>query len=107
MLALDLSNYTGFDRDSGNALKSQIKHGVSQAEAEEVFLGSPLLASDPAHSGVEMRFRALGAASGGRRLSVDFTVRGSQIRVISARDMNRLERSRYEEGPEKNPPISQ
>ncbi len=107
MPALDPPLYTGFDWDSGNELKSQMKHGVSQAEAEEIFLGSPLVADDSAHSGVEARFRALGETGRGRRLTVVFTVRGSLIRVISARDMNRRERQRYEEGPEKDPPLSQ
>ncbi len=106
MPALDPSRYTGFDWDSGNELKSQMKHGVTQAEAEDVFLGSPLVADDPAHSDVEARYQALGESGNGRRLAVTFTVRGTLIRIISARDMSRRERQRYEEGPEKSPAVS-
>ena len=72
---------------------------MSQAEAEQVFLNEPLLISDDAsHSASEPRSHALGKTDKGRRLHVTFTVRGhgTLIRVISARDMHRRERVRYE-----------
>lgn len=42
---------------------------------------------------------ALGTTEGGRMLHVSFTLRdeGTKIRVISARDMHRKERTRYEQ----------
>jgi hypothetical protein len=96
---IDLASIEGFDWDDGNARKSLDKHGVSQAEAEQVFAGEPLLAEDIKHSEAEPRFQALGETSDGRRLHVTFTLRdnGSKLRVISARDMNRKERAKYEQ----------
>jgi len=72
---------------------------VSQSEAEQVFLNEPLLISDDAgHSANEPRYHALGKTDDARRLHVTFTVRahGTLIRIISARDMHRKERARYE-----------
>jgi len=43
---IDLNRITGFDWDDGNARKND-KHGVSAAEAEEVFFRQPLLLPQP------------------------------------------------------------
>jgi uncharacterized DUF497 family protein len=96
---IDLATAEGFDWDHGNARKSLHKHGVSQAEAEQVFAGEPLLADDIGHSHAQVRFQALGETIEGRRRHVTFTLRGDgkKIRVISARDMNRKERAYYEQ----------
>lgn len=97
---LDLAAILGFEWDAGNARKSEAKHHVTQAEAEQTFFNEPLVVvADLAHSGSEERFLALGSTDVGRRLLVCFTVRGNDplIRVISARDMNRKERRRYEQ----------
>jgi hypothetical protein len=87
------------DWDDGNARKSLDKHDVTQAEAEQVFAGEPLLAEDLKHSQAEVRFQALGETAEGRRLHVSFTLRGGgkKVRVISARDMNHKERAYYEQ----------
>ena len=88
---------TGFDWDDGNALKNWEKHRVSAAECEQAFFNRPLVAApDVRHSAREPRYYALGQTDAGRRLFLSFTVRGSLIRVISARDMSRRERGRYE-----------
>ena len=95
---IGLNKITGFDWDDGNARKNE-KHGVSMAEAEQVFFNAPLLLlKDGAHSQDEPRFHALGKTSQGRALHITFTVRqsGSLVRVISARDMHRKERAIYE-----------
>ena len=94
---IDLASIEGFDWDDGNACKSLDKHSVTQAEAEQVFAGEPLLAEDFKQSEVEARFQALGQTMEGRRLYVTFTLRdnGKKLRVISARDMNRKERAIY------------
>jgi len=97
---IDLARIAGFDWDDGNARKSNDKHAVSQAEAEQIFVGERLvLTEDVKHSETEMRYQALGQTLDGRRLHVTFTLRrqGTLIRVISARNMNRKERARYEE----------
>ena len=89
----------GFDWDKGNARKND-KHGVNQSEAEEVFFNQPLLLlDDTRHGGQESRFHALGRTHAGRTLHIAFTLRADDtlIRVISARDMHRKERSIYEQ----------
>ena len=95
---IDLTRITGFDWDEGNSRKSAAKHGVSQAEAEQIFFNEPLLvAPDLGHSEREARLHALGKTDAGRQLHLTFTLRadGTLIRVISARDMSRKERSHY------------
>jgi uncharacterized protein len=97
---LDLARIQGFDWDEGNDRKSAAKHGVSQAEAEQVFFNEPLLVvEDLRHSMTEPRFHALGRTDDGRLLHISFTLRGGGrlLRVISARDMHCRERSRYAE----------
>ncbi len=98
---IDLSTITGFDWDEGNARKNK-RHGVSMAEAEQVFFNTPLLMlDDVAHSQSESRYHALGKTTEGRRLHITFALRGdgALIRVISARDMNRKEQTIYEQAP--------
>lgn len=96
---IDLNQITGFNWDDGNARKND-KHGVSMAEAEQVFFNAPLLLlEDGAHSQQELRLHALGKTDAGRTLHITFTLRqtDSLIRVISARDMHRKERAIYEQ----------
>ena len=96
---IDLPAIVGFDWDDGNARKND-KHGVSQSEAEEVFFNQPLLLlEDARHGGQELRYHALGRTHEGRRLHITFALREDDmlIRVISARDMHRKERSIYEQ----------
>ena len=96
---IDLARIVGFDWDDGNARKNE-KHGVSMAEAEQVFFNAPLLLlGDMKHSGKEPRFHALGKTDEARLLHIAFTLRedGEKIRVISARDMHRKEREVYEQ----------
>jgi uncharacterized DUF497 family protein len=95
---LDFDRISGFDWDEGNRRKSVEKHGVTQSEAEQIFFNEPLLTvMDAVHSLLESRIHALGRADDGRLLHVTFTLRAEDtlIRVISARDMNRKERSHY------------
>ena len=96
---IDLTRITGFNWDEGNACKND-KHGVSMAEAEQVFFNEPLLViDDTKHSTGEGRFHALGKSNEDRSLHITFTLRhaGESIRVISARDMHRKERKIYEQ----------
>ena len=95
---IDWAQIEGFDWDDGNDRKSADKHAVSQAEAEQVFFNAPLLVSaDGKHSQDEPRWHALGRTDDDRRLHVTFTLRGggTMIRVISARDQSRTERTAY------------
>jgi uncharacterized protein len=96
---IDLSLITGFEWDTGNARKNE-KHGVTAAEAEQVFFHQPLLLlEDMKHSQDEARYHALGRTHDGRLLHITFTLRGdgTLLRVISARDIHRKERAFYEQ----------
>ena len=96
---IDFLKITGFNWDEGNARKNE-KHGVSMAEAEQVFFNAPLLLLDDVlHSSQEARLHALGKTDDGRLLHISLTLRqqGQLIRVISARDMHRKERAIYEQ----------
>jgi uncharacterized DUF497 family protein len=87
---------TEFQWDQGNDQKNFTKHGVTQAECEEVFFNSPLLVmDDEAHSEREARYYALGQSGASRLLFVVFTIRGTVLRVISARDMSSKEKRSY------------
>ncbi len=97
---IDFDAVIGFEWDSGNARKSEIKHGVTQAEAEEIFFHQPLLiGKDGKHIDKEGRYLALGKTRKARALTVIFTLRqeGTLIRVISARDQHRKERTLYDQ----------
>lgn len=100
-----LKDVVGFDWDEGNSRKSD-RHGVSMAEAEQVFFSIPvLMLPDSAHSQAEPRYHALGRTIKGRRLHVTFSLResGKLIRVVSARDMSRKERKHYDQAAQDNP----
>ncbi|WP_416799518.1 BrnT family toxin [Ciceribacter azotifigens] len=97
---IDWERIVGFEWDEGNARKNAYEHDVSQNEAEQVFFNEPLLmVPDPRHSLGEQRIHALGRTDDGRLLHITFTLRAEEprIRMISARDMSRKERSYYEQ----------
>ena len=95
---IDSDRVQGFEWDGGNERQSELKRAVSMPEAEQVFFNEPLLVvEDRPHSGAEPRWHALGRSDRQRLLHVTFTWRGNGklIRVISARDMHRKERTVY------------
>jgi uncharacterized protein len=93
-----LSHCIGFQWDDGNADKNWEFHQVSKGEAEQVFFNRPIVvASDEKHSEKETRYAALGKTDAERELAIVFTIRDNLVRVISARDMSRRERSVYEQ----------
>jgi uncharacterized DUF497 family protein len=91
--------FDGFQWDDGNREKCR-RHGVSLAEIESLFGGSPGVYDDPDHSEQERRLRAIGPTSAGRYMLVAFTVREQHgrtlIRPISARYMHAKEIQHYE-----------
>ena len=94
---VNLENVKGFQWDAGNSRKSEDKHGVAQAEAEQVFSNRPLLlAPDIAHSSQEQRIHAMGKSNQGPLLHITFTIRRERVRVISARPMHKKEQVIYE-----------
>ena len=95
---INFSSIVGFEWDTGNSQKSAQKHDVHPTEAEEIFFNSPLIISDDdKHSRIEKRYLAYGIANKKRFLTVIFTLRENEtlIRVISARDQHRKERTVY------------
>ncbi len=88
---------SGFEWDQGNLTKNWEQHDVSFAECEQVFFNRPLMARrDAGHSDTEARFYVLGRTDAGRLLFVVFTIRKDKVRVISARDMTRGEKKKYQ-----------
>ena len=87
----------GFDWDKGNWPKCG-KHGVSRAEIEEVFAGTPAVETDPFPE--EVRMRAIGKSAAGRYVFVVFMLREidgqMKLRPISARYMHEKEIAHYE-----------
>lgn len=93
---VSIPEFEGFEWDAANAEKNWENHRVSPVEAEQVFFNEPLLsAEDTKHSQEEPRYYVLGQTDTGRMLFIAFTVRKKNIRVISARDMNRKEKKVY------------
>lgn len=91
-------NIFQFEWDDGNKTKSLTKHKVTILEIEELFSNAESLRAlgeqvSPAFE--EPRFGAFGVTNEGRHLFVCFTLRGSGLRVISAREMNKKERNFY------------
>jgi uncharacterized DUF497 family protein len=97
----ELALCTGFDWDGGNTAKNWELHRVTRSECEQPFFNRPILVTaDEKHSAEEWRYAALGQTNVGRRLSIVFTIRGTLVLVISARDMSRRERRVYERAQE-------
>ncbi|MDA3899399.1 MAG: BrnT family toxin [Spirochaetes bacterium] len=93
----DISHIIGFDWDKGNIQKSWERHQVSIGESEEVFFNEPFyIFDDEKHSNSESRYYVLGETNKSRYLFIVFTIRKSRIRIISSRDMNRKEKTVYE-----------
>ena len=99
----------GFEWDDGNSAKNWLRHEVQQAEAEQALLNTPLVVTVTVkHGASEPRYVALGQTDTGRFLTVVFTVRGTKVRVISARAMSKPERKDYGEvqaNPEGRPGV--
>lgn len=88
-----------FEWNPAKAAANVVKHGVSFEEASTVFGDRlSLTTPDPRHSQGEARFAILGLSARNRLLAVYFAERGERIRIISARQATRRERTDYEEG---------
>ena len=87
-----------FEWNESKATANLSKHGVSFDEAKTVF-DDPLYVDfyDPDHSHDEYRYIIFGESQQGRLLLVSYTERGNVIRLISAREVTRMERKVYEE----------
>ncbi|MCX6938410.1 MAG: BrnT family toxin [Verrucomicrobia bacterium] len=92
----DFSALAGFEWDAGNTDKNPGKHQIGNAEVEEVFFRLPVVLPATRAEDGEPRWFVFGLSEAGRVLRIVFTVRGSKIRVISARPASRKERTDYE-----------
>lgn len=86
-----------FEWNPDKATLNLEKHGISFQEAATVF-NDPLSVTspDPDHSIGENRYVIIGISRFGELLVVAHTDRGEKIRIISAREATRQERSFYE-----------
>lgn len=88
-----------FEWDNDKAESNVLKHGISFEEAVTVFADPYLLfTEDSIHSQGEEREWAIGEAENGSIVVVVFTMRGKQIRIISARSATKRECQQYESG---------
>lgn len=86
------------DYDPGKAKSNRRKHGVTFSEALSCFMDERALAmKDPFAEG-ENRWALVGRSERMRLLTVVYTVRQDQIRLISARRATRQEVKDYAQG---------
>ncbi|MGH9931415.1 MAG: BrnT family toxin, partial [Pyrinomonadaceae bacterium] len=87
-----------FEWDPKKAKSNLRKHRVSFSEASMVFSDVfSFTYDDAAHSYGEQRYVTLGMSDQSRVLVVAHTMRGEQVRLISARKATPRERRAYEE----------
>ena len=95
-----------FEWDKGNRDKNVLKHRITNKEAEEVFFNKPnFILDDVKHSLSERRHMIWGITDKKRKLSIFFTMRKDEIRIISVRDMHKKERREYEKQVQENTKI--
>jgi len=87
-----------FEWDENKAKSNLSKHQISFDEAKSIF-DDPLYIDfyDPDHSDNEERYIIIGCSRKHRLLFVSYTERGTNIRLISAREATRREKKVYEE----------
>ena len=85
-----------FQYDPTKVASNLKKHGVSFADAEGVFYDPLAMHQLDPDSEDEERFVAVGISSAGTVLVVVYTLRGEEIRLISARPATRQEVKSYE-----------
>ena len=86
-----------YEWDPEKAAANQRKHGVDFATAAGVFDDDRALTIPDLDSDREDRLVGIGMDPLARVLVVVFTLRGDQVRLISARKANGWERRQYEE----------
>ena len=86
-----------FEFDPKKALANSQKHGVSFAEVEPVFYDDFALTREDRDAAGEARFVTAGKDALGRVVTVCWSQRGENIRLISARIATSTERKSYED----------
>ncbi|MFZ5594905.1 MAG: BrnT family toxin [Pseudomonadota bacterium] len=85
-----------FQFDPAKSASNLKKHGVSFTDAEGIFYDPLAIHQLDPDSEDEERFVAIGASSAGIVLVIVYTLRGEEIRLISARRATRHEVKNYE-----------
>ena len=86
-----------FEWDKGNSDKNWIKHKIADKEREEPFFDQQKkIIEDVRHSENEQRFLLFGQTKLSRLVVIVFTIRHNRVRVISARNINKKEKTIYE-----------
>ena len=85
-----------FQFDPAKAKSNLKKHKVSFADAEGVFYDPLAIHQEDLDSAEEERWIAVGMSSASQILVVSYTLRGDEIRLISARRATRHEVKDYE-----------
>jgi uncharacterized protein len=87
-----------FEWDTQKKHRNEQKHKISFEEATTVWTDPfALIAPDIEHSFTEEREWIIGQSYKNRLLVVVYTIRGKNIRIISARLATKSERQQYEE----------
>ena len=97
---IETQPYFVFEWDLGNRTKNFVKHGITIDEAESVFEqveAIRALGEQVTPKIKEPRYGILGITSSLEHVFACFTIRGSAIRVIHIRKMNKKERRLYAE----------
>ena len=84
--------------DPAKARSNLAKHGISFSDVEPTFYDELALSMPDKFSVAEERFLLVGTDALGRILTVAYTYRGNNVRIISARAATHLERKEYEKG---------
>ena len=85
-----------FEWDSAKAESNRRKHGATFEEAESSFNDPKILIfNDLEHSESEERQIAIGISNRGRLLIISYTVRGRNVRIMSARRATKAEARNY------------
>lgn len=88
-----------FEWDARKAARNLARHGVSFDEASTVFADTlSLTIPDPDHSDHEERWVIIGESHRRKLLVVVHTQEEANVRIISARQADRGEHEKYEEG---------
>ena len=87
-----------FQWDINKARRNLSKHGVRFSDAATIFDDELALTIEDPDAVGEWRYVTIGQSAAGVLITVVYTLREKEIRIISARQATRRERQYYEEG---------
>lgn len=86
----------GFEWDAHNVAHIA-RHGLQPAEVEQAIAGEPATLSEGLTEAGERRWVTVGRTAAGRLVAVVWTVRGAQVRVVTAYPASRRQQVAYED----------